>query len=287
MKNFSKDWYDALATERFTDAWPDEFGPRIPVLPFVTIPLPPEMREAFRTHGELHYFQPEESIIEGAVVKGLQLVESGLSARITATLEGQAGPGLMALAAPHRFATGNLNFATRRPQIGQYRAVSKVTTRRIAHLDAERLDWLTDPLNMRMLLSVKESINLSDRMALTISALLPAPMRFASLLIAMAVFFGTVEEGSGGQRVRIPIPGRARHIATVVSVSDVTLDKLFADCRSRAGLEREGDFLVFDSAYLQEAHDWMRYCDGNDSPYTRPARVEALLEEAVASTTPH
>ena len=87
--------------------------------------------------------------------------------------------------------------------------------------------------------------------------------------------------------MRIPIPGRARHIATVISVSDVTLDKLFADCRSRAGLEREGDFLVFDSAYLQEAHDWMRYCDGNDSPYTRPARVEALLEEAVASTTPH
>ena len=192
MKNFSKDWYDALATERFTDAWPDEFGPRIPVLPFVTIPLPPEMREAFRAHGELHYFQPEESIIEGAVVKGLQLVESGLSARITATLEGQAGPGLMALAAPHRFATGNLNFATRRPQIGQYRAVSKVTTRRIAHIDAERLDWLTDPVRMRMLLSVKESINLSDRMALTISALLPAPMRFASLLIAMAVFFGTI-----------------------------------------------------------------------------------------------
>lgn len=283
MKNFSKDWYDALATERLTDAWPDEFGPRIPVLPFVTIPLPPEMRGAFRTHGELHYFQPEDSIIEGAVVKGLQLVESGLSARITATLEGQAGPGLMALAAPHRFATGNLNFATRRPQIGQYLAVSKVTTRRIAHLDAERLDWLTDPLNMRMLLSVKESINLSDRMALTISALLPAPMRFASLLIAMAVFFGTVEEGSGGQRVRIPIPGRARHIATVVSVSDVTLEKLIADMRQNAGLERDGDFWIFQSAALQPMHEWMRGTDGNESLFTRPERIETLLEEVASS----
>ena len=252
MKNFSKDWYDALATERFTDAWPDEFGPRIPVLPFVTIPLPPEMREAFRTHGELHYFQPEESIIEGAVVKGLQLVESGLSARITATLEGQAGPGLMALAAPHRFATGNLNFAPRRPQIGQYRAVSKVTTRRIAHLDAERLDWLTDPLNMRMLLSVKESINLSDRMALTISALLPAPMR-------------------------------ARHIATVVSVSDVTLEKLIADMRQNAGLERDGDFWIFQSAALQPMHEWMRGTDGNESLFTRPERIETLLEEVASS----
>ena len=283
MKNFSKDWYDALATERFTDAWPDEFGPRIPVLPFVTIPLPPEMREAFRAHGELHYFQPEESIIEGAVVKGLQLVESGLSARITATLEGQAGPGLMALAAPHRFATGTLNFATRRPQIGQYRAVSKVTTRRIAHIDAERLDWLTDPVRMRMLLSVKESINLSDRMALTISALLPAPMRFASLLIAMAVFFGTVEEGSGGQRVRIPIPGRARHIATVVSVSDVTLEKLVADMRQNAGLERDGDFWIFQSAALQPMHEWMRGTDGNESLFTRPERIETLLEEVASS----
>lgn len=282
MKNFSKAWYDALATERFTENWPDEFGPRLPVLPFITLPLPPEMREAFRTHGELHYFQPEESIIEGAVVKGLQLVESGLSARITATLEGQAGPGLMALAAPHRFATGNLNFATRRPQIGQYRAVSKVTTRRIAHLDAERLDWLTDPLNMRMLLSVKESINLSDRMALTISALLPTPMRFASLLIAMAVFFGTVEEGSGGQRVRIPIPGRARHIATVVSVSDVTLEKLIADMRQNAGLERDGDFWIFQSAALQPMHEWMRGTDGNESFYPRPERIEAFLEAAAS-----
>lgn len=266
MKNFSKAWYDALATERFTENWPDEFGPRLPVLPFITLPLPPEMREAFRTHGELHYFQPEESIIEGAVVKGLQLVESGLSARITATLEGQAGPGLMALAAPHRFATGNLNFATRR----------------IAHLDAERLDWLTDPLNMRMLLSVKESINLSDRMALTISALLPAPMRFASLLIAMAVFFGTVEEGSGGQRVRIPIPGRARHIATVVSVSDVTLEKLIADVRQNAGLERDGDFWIFRSAALQPMHEWMRGTDGNESFYPRPERIEAFLEAAAS-----
>ena len=264
MKNFSKAWYDALATERFTENWPDEFGPRLPVLPFITLPLPPEMREAFRTHGELHYFQPEESIIEGAVVKGLQLVESGLSARITATLEGQAGP------------------ATRRPQIGQYRAVSKVTTRRIAHLDAERLDWLTDPLNMRMLLSVKESINLSDRMALTISALLPAPMRFASLLIAMAVFFGTVEEGSGGQRVRIPIPGRARHIATVVSVSDVTLEKLIADVRQNAGLERDGDFWIFRSAALQPMHEWMRGTDGNESFYPRPERIEAFLEAAAS-----
>ena len=216
------------------------------------------------------------------MVKGLQLVESGLSARITATLEGQAGPGLMALAAPHRFATGNLNFATRRPQIGQYRAVSKVTTRRIAHLDAERLDWLTDPLNMRMLLSVKESINLSDRMALTISALLPAPMRFASLLIAMAVFFGTVEEGSGGQRVRIPIPGRARHIATVVSVSDVTLEKLIADMRQNAGLERDGDFWIFRSAALQPMHEWMRGTDGNESFYPRPERIEAFLEAAAS-----
>lgn len=282
MKNFSKAWYDALATERFTQSWPDEFGPRVPVLPFVTLPLPPEMREIFRSLGELKHFQPQESIIEGEVVKGMQLVESGLSARITATLEGQAGPGLMALAAPHRLATGNLNLATRRPQIGQYRAVSKVTTRRISHVDAERAGLLNDPNHLRMLLSVKESINLSDRMALTISALLPAPMRFASLLITMAVFFGTVEEGPRGQRVRIPIPGRARHIAIVLSVSDVTLEKLIADLRQNAGLERDGDFWIFESAVLQPMHEWMRTTDGNESLFTRPERIEAMLEEAAS-----
>ena len=214
----------------------------------------------------------------------MQMIVSGLSCRVAATLEGQSGAGAMGLSTPHRVATGNLNFATRRPQIGQYYALSKVTTLRIAHARAEELGYLKDPLVIRLWLSIQELINLSDRLGLTITAILPAQQKFAAFLLAWSVHFGTVEEGPLGQRVRIPIPGRARHIATVISVSDVTLDKLFADCRSRAGLEREGDFLVFDSAYLQEAHDWMRHCDGNDSPYTRPARVEALMEEAVEAT---
>ena len=98
----------------------------------------------------------------------------------------------------------------------------------------------------------------------------------------MAVYFGTVEEGPRGQRVRIPIPGRARHIATVVSVSDVTLEKLFADLRQNAGLERDEDFLIFDSAVLQPMHEWMRGTDGNESFYPRPERIEALLEMAAS-----
>lgn len=286
MKNYSKAWYDALAVERFTQTWPSVYGPRAPIMPFIALPLPPEVRGHFREAGELHHFQPGDSIIEGTVVKGMQMIVSGLSCRVAATLDGQSGAGAMGLSTPHRVATGNLNFATRRPQIGQYFAVSKVTTVRISHARGDELGFLKDPMMIRLWLSIQELINLSDRMGLTITAILPAQQKFAAFLLAWSVYFGTVEEGPRGQRVRIPIPGRARHIATVISVSDVTLDKLFADCRSRAGLEREGDFLVFDSAYLQEAHDWMRYCDGNDSPYTRPARVEALLEEAVASTTP-
>ena len=273
MKNYSKAWYDALAVERFTQTWPSVYGPRAPIMPFIALPLPPEVRGHFREAGELHHFQPGDSIIEGTVVKGMQMIVSGLSCRVAATLDGQSGAGAMGLSTPNRVATGNLNFATRRPQIGQYFALSKVTTLRIAHARADELGYLKDPLIIRLWLSIQELINLSDRMGLTITAILPAQQKFAAFLLAWAVYFGTVEEGPRGQRVRIPIPGRARHIATVISVSDVTLDKLFADCRSRAGLEREGDFLVFDSAYLQEAHDWMRYCDGNDSPYTRPARI--------------
>lgn len=252
-------------------------------MPFVTLPLPPEAGRMFREHGEVHYYQPGDSVIVGTLVKGIQIVESGLSCRIAATLEGQSGAGAMGLSAPHRFATGNLNFATRRPQIGQYIAVSKVKTLRIAHAKIDELGLLRDPETLRFFLSMQELVNLSDRMGLTITAILPAPMKFAAFLLGWAAYFGTIESGPRGQRVRIPIPGRARHIATVISVSDVTLDKLLADYRTRAGLERDGDFLIFDSAVLQEAHEWMRRTDGAESIYTRPERVEALLEEAVAS----
>lgn len=130
MKNYSKAWYDALAIERYTQTWPSVYGPRAPVMPFIAMPLPPEVRVHFREAGELHHFQPGDSIIEGTVVKGMQMIVSGLSCRVAATLDGQSGAGAMGLSTPHRAATGNLNFATRRPQIGQYFALSKVTTLR-------------------------------------------------------------------------------------------------------------------------------------------------------------
>lgn len=284
MRNYSKDWYDALAIERYTQPWPTPYGPRAPLMPFVTLPLPPFVKQFFRENGEIHFYQPGESIIQGTLVKGMQIVESGLSCRIAATLEGQPGAGAMGLSAPHRFATGNLNFATRRPQIGQYVALSKVTTRRISHSRAEDLGFLNDPEAMRFLLSAQELTNLSDRMGLIITAILPAPMKFAAFMLAWSVYFGTVTRGPRGQRMRIPVPGRTQHWATVISVSGVTMDKLLAEYRAKAGLERDGDFLVFDSAILQDIHDWMRTTDGEDSIYRRPARVETLLEEAEAST---
>lgn len=93
MKNYSKAWYDALAVERFTQTWPSVYGPRAPIMPFIALPLPPEVRGHFREAGELHHFQPGDSIIEGTVVKGMQMIVSGLSCRVAATLNGQSGRG--------------------------------------------------------------------------------------------------------------------------------------------------------------------------------------------------
>lgn len=141
MKNYSKAWYDALAVERFTQTWPSVYGPRAPIMPFIALPLPPEVRGHFREAGELHHFQPGDSIIEGTVVKGMQMIVSGLSCRVAATLNGQSGAGAMGLSTPNRVATGNLNFATRRPQIGQYFALSRVTTLRISHARGAELGF--------------------------------------------------------------------------------------------------------------------------------------------------
>ena len=71
MKNYSKAWYDALAVERFTQTWPSVYGPRAPIMPFIALPLPPEVRGHFREAGELHHFQPGDSIIEGTVINSI------------------------------------------------------------------------------------------------------------------------------------------------------------------------------------------------------------------------
>ena len=61
------------------------------------------------------------------------------------------------------------------------------------------------------------------------------------------------------------------------------MEKLLAHWREKAGLEREGDFWTFDASILQPMHEWMRETDGNESLYTRPARVEDFLAEAASN----
>lgn len=134
---------------------------------------------------------------------------------------------------------------------------------------------------LRHLLSVQCELNaLSDRQGLPVLALTGAAIRFQAYLLGWAVYFGAIEHVPGeGDVVVIPTPGRRHHIAQAISVSAVTLNKLFVTLMSPNHYERSGEFIRFRASVLQEAHDWMRHSDG-DIDIKRPKRVEEFLWRA-------
>lgn len=87
---------------------------------------------------------------------------------------------------------------------------------------------------LRHLLSVQCELNaLSDRQGLAVLALTGAAIRFQAYLLGWAVYFGAIEHVPGeGDVVVIPTPGRRHHIAQAISVSAVTLNKLFVTLMS-------------------------------------------------------
>ena len=283
MRRFSPEWFKALSRCRFAGAWPDWSGPRTaPVMPWLTLPIHPILRRTFDRMGEERTFNPGDWLFPHVQVRRYLLIEEGLTGRIVATVDGQSGAGAMALATPMRNAAGNLNWLTHRAAIGRYQALSHVRVREIPHSEAIAFLADADKEFFMALFAQMELINLSDRLGFAILALLSAMDRFKALLVAWSLFYGELEDGPRGLRVRIPIPGRKHHIAQVIRTSDVTLDSIMRECRGLDHWEREGDFVTFDAAGLQSVHEWMRYAEGTEAYLARPARVEDMLLAAQA-----
>lgn len=281
MRRFSEEWTRALSQCRFAGPWPDLSGPRnAPVVPWITAPIHPLLRQAFEEIGEVQEFKAGEWLFPRVQVRSYMLVESGLTGRIVATADGQPGAGAMALSAPMRNAAGNLNWVTHRAAIGRYQALSDVRVREIPHPEALHHFLEADRDFHMALFAQQELINLSDRFGFAVLALLPALERFKVLLIGWSLFYGELIETGGRTLVRIPSPGRKNHIAQVIRTSLVTLDTLLAEMRRSAAYERDGDFIVFDAASLQDVHEWMREAEGKDAYLTRPERVEDMFAAA-------
>ena len=282
-RRFSYAWYAAIHdTRRYSGSWSDLSGPRVPVVPWITPPIVPAVRNFFRRMGEIREFDPGDWLYPHVQVRSFMYVESGITGRILASLDGQSGAGAMALSPPGRYASGNLNWITGRPAIGRYQALSHVRVREIRHSEALEYVHALDADQYLKMLAQAELINLSDRMGFAVLALLPAIDRFKALLLGWAIYFGHLSEDEGTMRVTIPIPGRKAHIAQVIRTSGVTLDSILSEMRSNSAYRREGDFVSFEAAALQGIHDWMRHADGEEAFLPRPRRVEDLLLEAEA-----
>lgn len=284
MRRFTDAWIEAVGLKRFSGPWSSPRGPKLPILPWITVPLHPLIREFFETCGREVCFAPGEKFFPTTQVTHFVAVTSGLTGRGVAVLRDRSGAGAIALSTPGRFAAGNLNWVTRRPAIGRYCTLSQCTVRMIPHVEAEERILARDDANefLRILYTQIELINLSDRMGFSVLALLSAPQRLQALFLAWAVFYGSIREEGGRHLVRMPSPGRRSHIEDVLSVSSVTMDKLSSHLHAEAAFERDGEFVVFDAAWLQEAHGWMRACDGDGVIYPRPKSVIDFLYGAEA-----
>lgn len=282
VKRFSVRWYKTLRdNQRFHRAWPDFHGPRMPTMPWLTPPLHPELLQKLFALGHVYDFEAGQPLLADSLVTVFGLVLEGLTGRIASTLEGQRARA-MALSSPRRLACGNLNFSTRRPAIGRYVSLTKSRVMFVRSGAIEELLAQESRDFARIFFTQIELCTLSDRLGFAILSLLPAPMRLQALLLAWAEYYGCITSVPGqGDIITMPVPGRREHIEQVVSVSAATLDKLIAELHEHYRYERDSDdFVHFQASYLQPAHEWMSYADGDNAEYRRPKRVEDMLYQA-------
>lgn len=280
VRRFSDAWFEALADDRFLGPWSTPRGPKLPTLPWVTMPMPPELRAFFLLYGEPKRLAPGEMLFPTSQVTGFAYVASGLVGRIAATADGQSGTPAMALAASNSLAAGGLNWLTRRPSVGRYAALAHAEIWYLPHPQAEELLRGIESARLHSLLIYLEMLHLSNRLGFALLALLPARQRLEAFFLAWASLYGRPEfDGAGDLWTVMPAPGRRAAIEAVISVSSVTLDKILQQLMTEGVYERHGDFVRLRVSALQAAHDWMRHVDGDAVLYSRPALVEDFFAD--------
>ena len=68
-RRFSSAWMQALSEVRPERAWINEYGPRVPTLPWVTTPLPPLLRDLFQEYGRKVTLSGGERLFSDTMVK--------------------------------------------------------------------------------------------------------------------------------------------------------------------------------------------------------------------------
>lgn len=272
MRSFSQDWLDALRLDRYCSIPDNLSGPSCPIMPWIPPPVPLDIRQAFATQTHKIEYEPGELLFNRVQVRNFIFIESGLTGRILGSINGP-----MAVSPPMRIGAGNLNWVTSRAAIGRYFAISQVKAGIVSHAAVEEMTRSNGVDFSRKLSSLIELINLSDRLAFAALLQLSALDRYKALLVSWAFFFGKFHQEGDTLYAKVPLPARRQQLAKILNVSLLTVDVVLTELKKTADYHKEGDFISFQCKSLQQVHDWMRCCDGEEAYMGRPKFVEEMF----------
>jgi len=253
----SPEWEAAIAQPR-REAHLDGSASNVPVLPWLTPSLHPELRSLIERLGSHRRLCAGESIFpSGSPVRELVMVRRGVTGRSVGDPDGQPSQAI-AISTPGHIASGNLNFFTQRPAFGRYFAL---TPCEIVSCPSDLLrQVITQDLEL-MNITVRqfEACTLSDRMGFACIALLSVEMRVKVLAYVWAVNYARVlNPGEDDMWLEMPVPLPRNVRCRVVSTSSVTMDKVLKQWKDSGVWVRDGDWVRLKASLLHEVFDWLR-----------------------------
>ncbi|MBQ9240131.1 MAG: Crp/Fnr family transcriptional regulator [Duodenibacillus sp.] len=257
MLRISPEWEAAIAQPR-REARLDGSASRVPVLPWITPSLHPELRSLIERLGSRRRLAAGESIFPAnSPVRDLVMVRRGVTGRSAGDPDGQASQAI-AISTPGHIAAGNLNFFTQQPAFGRYFAL---TPCEIVSCPSSLLrQVVTQDLNL-MNITVRqfEACALSDRIGFACIALLSVEMRVKMLAYIWAVNYARVlNPGEEDMWLEMPVPLPRNVRCRVASTSSVSMDKILKQWKDSGLWVRDGDWVRLKTTLLNDVFCWLR-----------------------------
>lgn len=251
MKTQNADWFAAICQAPAEDWGPLE-PPTLPVVPCVTHPLHPKLRDLFVRLGVTKKLSPDGSVIAlGQPINQVGMVVEGVVGRFL----GQKAAAL-AIATPWRFACGNLNLFTGHPALGSYFTLTEAEVLLIPS-DLLRRMLMKEPELAWLFAMQCELAALSDRMTFTVFSRLPVGQRLKAFCLAWANNFARVITLEGDVWFEMPALIQRRFLRLCINTSIITLDKLLKDWKDAGVLRSESHRVLIRAEWLRDVHDWL------------------------------
>lgn len=270
---------EAIARRR--DCWDARHPSEIPVLPFVTHALHPELAALVRRIGVRRRYRAGSAFVQkGSPVSDLALLENGVSAR---TL-GSAGRAI-AISLPGRIAFGNLNFFSGQPCFGSYYAVTECELTLVPQELMRRI-LEQDPGLSWLLCTQFELARQSDRLSLAMLPQLQTSERLKAFFLSWCATLGHFETDPGGARwISAPSPVARREICRVVNASEVSVNLELAAWRRSRDLESARRSIRVKPSLFEPVWDWILRAE-EPGAVSRSRTLEEALSDFLGTKAP-